>query len=119
MALTAAQLTDLQRDIGIGSDEAVFTDDELNRLFARTSSDYAMAVMYALRQLLVNAARFNNYIRYTSSGQATREDKSQIFDHLKEMYELWAAEAGGGAAPLVSGTIEQDLIEPYSTTEYT
>ena len=114
MALTAAQLTDLQRDIGIGSDEAIFTDDELNRLFARTSSAYAMTVAYALRQLLVNAARFNDFTKGED-----KESKSQIFDHLQKMYELWAAEAGGGLAPLVAGTIEQDLIEPYSTTEYT
>jgi len=119
MALTVTQLTDLQKDIGIGSDEAVFTDDALNRLFTRADSDYALTVAYAIRQLLMNAARFNDYVRYMSGGIATREDKSQIFTHLQEMYQLWAAEAGGGLAPLVAGTIEQDLIEPYSATEYT
>ena len=119
MALTAAQLTDLQRDIGIGSDEAIFTNDELERLFTRASSDYAMTVAYALRQLLVNAAKRNDYVRYTGGGRtATRESKSQIFAHLRQMYDLWLGEAGGGLAPLVAGAIEQDFIEPYSITEY-
>ena len=117
MALTAAQLTDLQRDIGIGSDEAIFTDDELERLFARADSGYAMTVAYALRQLLVNAARLNDYVRYTGSGgAATRESKSQVFAHLRQMYDLWLAEAGGGLAPLVSGTVKQDFIEPDGTS---
>jgi len=113
MALTVTQLTDLQRDIGIGSDEAVFTDDELNRLYSRAGS-YAGAVAYAVRQLLMDAARFNDY-----TVDKTKESRSQIFAHLKQMYDLWSAEAGIGTPPLVAGTIEQDLIEPFSTTEYT
>ena len=114
MALTTIQLADMQADLGIDSHETVFTDDELDRLYDRASSDYATAMAYAVRQLLMNAARFNDY----TAGMNT-EKKSQVFAQLKAMYEMWVAEAGGGLVPLVSGTIEQDLIEPYSTTEYT
>ena len=114
MALTATQLTDFQADIGISSDGGVFTDAELNRLYARAGSDYNLAVLYAIRQILVDAARFDDYSR-----NETSESKSQVFEHLKELYSLWASEMGGGAVPLVTGTIEQDLIEPFSTTEYT
>ena len=114
MALTTDQLADLQADIGISDDGAVFTDTELNRLYARAGEDYTLTVVYALRQLMADKAKLTDYSR----GE-TRESKSQIFAHLKRMCELWAAEAGIGAPPLVSGTIEQDLIEPYSTTEYT
>ena len=114
MALTTDQLADLQADIGISDDETVFTDTELNRLFTRAGSDYAMTVAYALRQLMADKAKLADYSR----GE-TRESRSQIFAHLQAMYDLWAAEAGGGLVPLAAGTIEQDLIEPYSTTEYT
>lgn len=113
MALTSTQRTDMQADLGIGSDQKVFANDELDRLYARADSDYELAVAMGIRQLLVNAARFNDYTR----GE-TKESKSQIFDHLKEMYEYWLIEAGGAVAPLVAGTIEADFIEPISDTDY-
>ena len=111
--LTATQLADIQADLGIGSDAAVFTDAELNRLYTRAFSSYELAAALAIRQLMINAARFNDY-----TAGLTAEKKSQVFTQLKEMYEFWLTEAGG-LAPLVAGTIEQDMIEPYSTTEYT
>jgi len=113
MALTATQLTDFRGDLGIGSGTTVFTDAELNRFYARTSSSYELAVALAVRQLMMNAARFNDY-----TAGYNEEKKSQVFAQLKQMYEFWLAEAGGGLAPLVAGTIEQDLIEPFSVTEY-
>ncbi len=103
MALTADQLADLQSDLGISDDEAVFTDTELNRLFTRAGSDYAMTVVFALRQLMVDKAKLGD----------------QIFAHLQELYAVWAAEAGGGAVPVVAGTFERDLVEPSSATDYT
>jgi len=112
MALTATQLTDIRADLGIGSDEAVFTDAELNRFYARADSGYELAVAIAVRQLMITAAKFNDY-----TAGYNEEKKSQIFAQLKQMYEFWLAEAGG-LAPLTAGTIEQDLIEPYSITEY-
>ena len=111
--LTATQLTDIQADLGIGSDAAVFTDAELSRLYTRASSSYELAVAFAIRQLMINAARFNDY-----TAGVTAERKSQVFAQLQAMYEFWLAEAGG-LSPVQAGTIEQDLIEPYSTTEYT
>lgn len=112
MALSATQLTDIQADLGIGSDASVFTDAELNRLFARADSDYNLAVLYAIRQILTNAARFHDYTRGDDA-----DKKQQVFANLEKIYDRWEAETGGGA-PLVVGTIEQDLIEPYSITEY-
>ncbi len=112
MALSTDQLTDIQADIGIGSDESVFEDAELNRLYARADSDYSLAVLYAIRQILTNAARFHDYTRGDDA-----DKKSQVFDNLKEIYEVWLAEIGGGA-PLVVGTFERDMIEPTSVTEY-
>lgn len=117
MALTVTQLTDMRRDLGIGDDGAVFTDPELNRLYERaggTADDYPLAVAMALRQLMVDAAKLNDYTAGSSS-----EKKSQVFAQLKLMYKFWAAEAGGGLVPIVSGTITQDFMEPAeSTSEY-
>jgi len=112
MALSAAQLTDIQADLGIGSGEGVFTDAELNRLYTRADSDYSLAVLYAIRQLLTNTARFHDLTRGDDS-----DKKQQVFANLEKIYDKWASETGG-AAPLVTGTIEYDVIEPYSVTEY-
>ena len=113
MALSADQLTDFQADIGIGSDAAVFTDAELNRLYARASDDYDLAVAMAFEQLMSTAAKLNNYV-----AGSTAEEKSQVFAQLEKMADRWLKKAGYGAPSVVAGTIEQDLIEPYSITEY-
>ena len=115
MALTVTQLADFQADLGISDDEAVFTDAALNRLYARAGDNYELGVAYALRQLWTNAIRFNDY-----TAGYTAEKKSQVREGLKEAYDDWMEKAGYGAPPVVAGTIEQDLIEPYSTaSEYT
>ena len=114
MALTSDQLADMQGDLGIGSDEAVFTDAELNRLFARAESGYELAVAMGFRQLMADAAKFNDY----TAGQS-KESKSQVFEHLEKMFKFWMAEAGGGMAPLMAGTIILDFQEPGgSGSEY-
>jgi hypothetical protein len=108
MALTADQLSDMQADLGISNSQAVFTDTELNRLYARAESSYELAVTMAFRQLMADAAKFNDY----TAGQSS-ERKSQVFDHIKAMCEWWTKEAGlGGLVPLSAGTIIQDFQEP-------
>lgn len=82
MALTTDQLTDFQADLGIGNDQSVFTDAELQRLFTRAGEDYSLAVVLALRQLMTSAAKLNDY----TVGQ-TEEKRSQIFKQLKEALE--------------------------------
>ena len=91
MALTAAQRADMQADLGICSDEAVFTDEELDRLYARADSDYNGAVYLAWRQLMADAAKFNDY----TAGQ-TSERKSQVYDHIKDMVAFWKGESTTG-----------------------
>jgi hypothetical protein len=95
MVLTADQLADLQGDLGITNDQAVFTDAELNRLFARTDSDYNTTVYLAYRQLLGDAAKFFNY----TVGQ-TRIEREAVFDHLLKMVEFWKAESRTNANQL-------------------
>lgn len=84
--LDSDQLTDIRADIG--DDGTVFSDAELHRLYTRTSSDYNKAVVLALRQLLMNAAKLHDYRIAQSS-----ESRSQVFKHLKMMLEYWEEKA--------------------------
>ena len=107
MALTEDQRRDMRRDLGLADDGGVFTDPELDRLYERADSDYALAVYMAIRQLMVNAAKLNDYRLGSSS-----ESKSQVFKQLEAMKELWAAEAGVDTAPaLQTGVIALDFAE--------
>lgn len=88
MALDTTLLGDLQGDIGISSDQSVFTDSELERLYARAESDQDLTVYYAFRQLLANANKFYDY-----SAGMTSEKRSQIRSNLKDSVEMWDKEA--------------------------
>ena len=88
MALTSEQLSDLQSDLGIGSDQSVFTDAELERLFQRAGEVYETAVYKAWSQLLAASAK---YIDYRVA--QTEEKRSQAYAHIKEMVAHWKAES--------------------------
>lgn len=88
MALDATQLIDMQRDLGITNDQAVFADAELDRLFERAGSDYNGAVYLGWRQLLSDAAKFFNY----TAGQ-TKIERAAVFDHVRAMVEFWKGES--------------------------
>ena len=86
--LTTTQRADMQADLGIGSDESVFTNDELDRLYTRADTDYDEAIVLAIRQLLMQASKFHNY----TAGQ-TKVEKQQVFENLQSMWELWTGES--------------------------
>ena len=88
MALSADQLSDMQNDLAIGTDESVFTDAELNRLFARASSDYNLSVYYAVRQLYTNASKFHDYRVANSEFKL-----SQVMQNLEKLLDFWQNEA--------------------------
>jgi hypothetical protein len=102
--LTADQLADMQGDLGIGSTGDVFTDKELSRLYTRAGSDYDLTVVYALDQLLVDAAKLNDYTAGASS-----EKKSQVFNQLKMMRAMWGVRAGVGQGTLRAGVVDLDF----------
>ena len=104
--LDSDQLSDIQADLGISDDEAVFTDDELNRLYTRAGSDYDKSMVYAIDQLMMDAAKFNDY----KAGSST-ESKSQVFDHLKAMRQVWGARAGMLYGALDAGVVDLDFQE--------
>lgn len=87
MALTADQRTDMQGDLGIGSDEAVFTNAELDRLYARADSDYNLAVFFGYRQLLAQANKFHDY----TEGM-TQVKRQQMRASIASSMEFWRGE---------------------------
>lgn len=86
--LTSAQRADMQGDLGIGADQSVFTNDELDRLYTRAEGSYALAVYYGYRQLLASANKFHDYTR-----GLTRVARSQMRDNLAASVEFWKEEA--------------------------
>ena len=88
MALTATQRTDMQGDLGIASDEAVFTNAELDRLYERASSGYELAVFYGYRQLLAQANKFHNY-----TAGMTKVQRVQMRENIRDSMDFWADEA--------------------------
>jgi hypothetical protein len=85
--LTATQISDLRADIGDEDTPYAFTDAEFQRLWVRASENYNYTVVLALRQLLMNAAKFYDYV----SG-FTRQEQEKVFGHLKSMHDLWQAQ---------------------------
>lgn len=84
--LTATQLSDMRFDLADIS--SAFTDDELNRVWARadgasdTATQFEAAKGLVIRALLHDAAKFNNY-----TAGMRREEKEKIFDHYRKLYE--------------------------------
>lgn len=65
-----------------------FSDAELNSFYDLADLNFFLAICYAFRALMADFARLNDYV----AGQ-TQEKKSQIFNHLKDMqdmYQEWA-----------------------------
>lgn len=93
--LDADQLADLQGDLGITDDQAVFTDAELHRNFTRAGSDYEKTVVICLRQILAQAAKLHNYRIAQSS-----HDLQQVYDNVRGLLDYWdekvRAQASGG-----------------------
>lgn len=82
--LTADQLADFQAKLGIGDDEAIFTDARLDRLYFIANLNFNQAVADAILELCMDAAKLNDY----TAGQ-TKENKSQIFENLMKMRDAW------------------------------
>jgi ElaB/YqjD/DUF883 family membrane-anchored ribosome-binding protein len=83
MALSQKQLDDMRADLGISETPAVFGDEELNRLYERTASNYEAAIVLGLEQIIASAVKFYDY-----TANASKEEVSQIFEHLKEVLAM-------------------------------
>lgn len=107
--LTSTQLGDLQADLGIGADEAVFTDAELNRLFTRADGSLDKTTAFAYRQLWSNSLKFADYTQGRSS-----EKKSQIREGLKDALAYWEGKAGIAGGTLSVGSMNLGLDQELS-----
>lgn len=86
-------IADLRQDLGDSGTPPAFSEEELTTLLAREDGDYKRALLRGLWQLLTQAARLHAYV----IGQR-REDKQQVFDHLKVLYGMVAGEVAAEAA---------------------
>lgn len=111
--LTATLRADLQGDLGIGSDEAVFTNDELDRNYTRAEGDYNKTVVYCFRQLLSSAIKFTRYTAGSSS-----EARNQIFDHLRVVLKDWENRAGMAGGALKAGVISLGIDQADTDSEW-
>jgi hypothetical protein len=84
VALTNDQLNDLRNDLGDMKKPPAFPDDELERLYARTSENYAKTVVLGIDQLLADAIKFTDYVQ-----NETQEKKSQIKEGLLKLRAIW------------------------------
>ena len=103
MALSDQQIMDMRADLGIGSAGAVFTDAELDRLYSRAGSDYDKAVVYGIEQIMMDAAKLNDY-----RAGSSQESKSQVFEHLQAMREVWGRRAG-----MLYGALQAGVVDLY------
>lgn len=102
MPLTAAQIIDFQGDLDIDDSESVFTNEELERFYARASDDYNLAVYFAWRRLLGASAKWVDY-----RVAQTAVSKSQAFDHILQMVAFWASESKSADDQLISAGLNQ------------
>lgn len=115
MAYTLS-IADLRQDLGDVGTPPAFSEGELTALLAR-EGDYRRALLRGLWQLLTQAARLNSY----TTGQH-REDKQQVFDHLKALYGMLAAEiADGGQQVAMLGMVagEPPRLAPADVSRLT
>ena len=98
MALDATNKARLQASLGIGTDQSVFTDAELADIWTWASDDFAQTMVYALLQLMGNAAKLADY----AAGQ-TNEKRSQVFKQLGELRDWWQQEAASTPQVVVAG----------------
>ena len=88
MALDATNKARMQASLGIGTDQTVFTDAELADIWTWASENFSQAMVYAIGQLLPNAAKMADY----TAGQ-TSESRSQVFNNLMRLRDMWQEEA--------------------------
>ncbi len=105
MAITDAQLQQLQYDLQIGEDEEIFTDSEIDTHFIDSGSDYDLTV-YNLCVILRTPRKFKLWI-----GKVSNEERTQADFALQALCEDRAKRAGAGRGKLVVGTFNLRLDE--------
>jgi hypothetical protein len=91
--LTATELARLRRKIGDNSTPPVFTDGELQDIWAEAGANWNKAVLTCYEELLADSYKLTSYTQ-----NQTQERKDQVFDHLKQMRALWQAKVDADTA---------------------
>jgi hypothetical protein len=99
--LDSSTRADLQGDLGIGTDEEVFTDAELDRHYTRTEADYEQTVALALRQLVQRGRKFEAF----TAGLSTEEAEA-VHRALEAQLQRWERLSGLSGGRLSSGVID-------------
>lgn len=82
--LDSTDRTYVQQMTGIGSAEAVYSNEALDAFYTRAESDLDQTIVYVLRGLMADAAKLYDY-RVAQSA----ESQSQVFKQLKESLLYW------------------------------
>lgn len=96
--LTAQQLARMQRKLQIGTNEDVFTDEELDDIYLEAGLNFNVAMATAIEELLFDAAKLHNY----KAGQ-TSENKKEIFDNLLALQKIYSAKGQSSNQVLIVG----------------
>lgn len=89
----------VQMKVGISSDEAVFTNAELDDLYARAGESLPRTIVECFEVLAANQAKQASY-----ANGLQREDLSDVFQHIMAMLAYWKAEvAGSGGQARIVG----------------
>ena len=82
--LTAADRKYVQRNTGIGTAEAVYTNSDLDEFYTDAGGSRDETVVQVLRALMVDAAKLYDY-RIAQSA----ESQSQVFKNLQSTLVYW------------------------------
>lgn len=76
--MTVDQRTDMQLDLGIGPDQAVFSDYEIDRAFTRGDSDPVATLAYLYRQMISNPQKLTAYF----GDKLSEKERMSLLDNM-------------------------------------
>lgn len=82
------------------------TQSQLNAEYTRAGGDLEVTVVYVLRRLLGLARKWTDH-----SGETRSESRSQRWEHLKELLEIWERKTGLAGGRLSIGMMNLGLDE--------
>jgi len=97
-ALTTTDRWYVQKMTGIGTDESVFTNDELDDLYTLADGDRESTLRLVLRALLADAAKLHDY-RIAQSA----ESLSQVYKQLSDLIAYYEGKANASQQVRIVG----------------
>lgn len=105
MPLTIDQRSDLQGDLGIGFDQTIFTDHELDRAYTRAASNYDLTLAFLMRQLAASPKRLMFYFGTNCPEDQQKSMRAALMTRLTTLEKA----LGLTNAPLQVGSIDLSL----------